>query len=64
MDSTIRRFNSFAEADEAEADYYARLTPAQRLEILFDLIDTYRDTNGETSDRLERIYRVVELERC
>ena len=64
MDSTIRRFNSFAEADEAEADYYACLTPEQRLEILFDLIETYRDNIGETSDRLERIYRVVELERC
>ena len=64
MDSTIRRFNSFAEADEAEADYYAHLTPAQRLEILFDLVEKYRDANGETSDRLERIYRVVELERC
>lgn len=64
MDSTVRRFNSFAEADEAEADYYAQLTPAQRLEILFDLIATYRDTHGETSERLERIYRVDELERC
>ena len=64
MDSTIRRFGSFAEADEAEADYYAHLTPAQRIEILFDLIQTYRDINGETSDRLERIYRVAELERC
>ena len=63
MDSTIQRFDSLSEADQAESDYYARLTPEQRLEILFELIATHQDSIGEDSQRLERVYRVAELER-
>ena len=63
MDSQIQRFDSLAQADEAEADYYAGLTPTERLEILFELIATYQENNGEDSQGFERVYRVVELER-
>ena len=63
MDSAIRRYDSVAEADEAEAEYYALLTPEERLEILSELIETYRSTYGEDSERLERVYRIDELER-
>ena len=63
MDSTIQRFDSLSEADEAEAEYYARLTPEQRLEILFELIAMHTDSIDEDSQRLERVYRVTELER-
>jgi len=63
MDSMIRRYDSLAEADAAEAEYYASLAPQERLEILFELIEMYRTTHGEDSERLERVYRVDELER-
>ena len=63
MDSSIRRFDSLSEADAAETEYYASLTPAERLEILFELVEMYRSTHREDSERLERVYCVDELER-
>ena len=62
MKSEIRRFNSFAEADMAETEYYISLKPEQRLEILLELIEMHRSTRSENSGRLERVYRVVELQ--
>ena len=61
VDSTVRRFDSFAEADDADTEYYALLRPEERLEILFDLIAMFRETHGEDSERLERVYRIDEL---
>jgi hypothetical protein len=60
MDLTIRRFESLAEADSAEVEYYASLTPGDRLNILFDLVESGQD---EDSERFERVYRVDELSR-
>jgi hypothetical protein len=62
MDTTIRRFDSLTEADEAELDYYAGLTPEERLTILFELIAAYQDGSGEDSAGFERVYRIDELE--
>jgi hypothetical protein len=63
MDYVIRRYDSLAEADSAEAQYYGSLTPEERLDILFDLIESYRSANGEGSKGFERVYRVDELSR-
>lgn len=61
MDLPVKRYDSLAEADEADRRYYASLTPEERLEILLDLIATYRSNFLGTSERLERVYRVDEL---
>lgn len=63
MDFSIRRFETLSEADSAEAEYYASLTPEERLNILLELIEMYRSNQGEDSERLERVYRVDELSR-
>ncbi len=63
MDSMIRPYDSLAEADAADDAYYASLAPQERLEILLELIEMYRTTQGEDSERLERVYRIDELER-
>ena len=63
MDLTIRRFNSLSDADSAEAEYYASLTPEERLNILFELIEMHRRSQDEDSEGFERIYRVDELSR-
>ena len=62
MEPVIRRFDSHAEAESADRNFYRGLTPEQRLEILFDLVARYREEHG-CSDRLERVYRIVELSR-
>ena len=38
MDRSARVFGSFSEADRAEVEYYASLTPQERLEILLEII--------------------------
>ncbi|MFO0760569.1 MAG: hypothetical protein U0359_29075 [Byssovorax sp.] len=63
MDKVIQVFQSFEEADEADLAYYAGLTPRERVDILLDLISAYRESLGEAAARLERVCRVVELER-
>jgi len=62
MERVVRRFDSHAEADAADRAYYRSLTPQQRLEILFELVRMYREEHG-CSERLERVYRIVELSR-
>ena len=63
MDFSIRRFESLSDADSAEAEYYASLTPEERLNILLELIEMYRSDQGEDPQGFERVYRVDELSR-
>ena len=63
MDREISQFDSLSDADVAEAEYYASLTPEERLNILCELIEMYRSGQGEDSERFERVYRVDELSR-
>ena len=63
MDTRIRRFETLADADSADVEYYASLTPEERLNLQFELIEIYRISQGENSERFERVYRVDELSR-
>jgi hypothetical protein len=63
VERVIRKFDSFEEAEHADADHYAALTPQERVNVLLYLVESYRQSLGETSERLERVYRVVELSR-
>lgn len=38
MEKVVRRYLSFEAADKADDEFYASLTPAQRIEILTGLI--------------------------
>jgi hypothetical protein len=42
MERQIRVFHSFAESEQADRDYYHSLSPAQRMEILLDLINQWQ----------------------
>ena len=61
MEKVLKVFSSLEEADRADDEYYASLSPQQRVDVLLDLIACYRESLGETSQRLERVCRVVEL---
>jgi hypothetical protein len=61
VERTIAIFRSFAEADEAEAEYYASLSPRERVDLLLDMIQRYTESSGEAANRLERVYRIVKL---
>jgi hypothetical protein len=59
----VRVFSSFDAAERADDEFYASLTPQQRLDILLDMIAAYRESTGEASEGFARVYRVVELSR-
>ena len=57
----VQVFHSFEDAERAEDEYYACLTPEERLDILLDLIAAYQESLGEAATRFERVCRVTEL---
>ena len=63
MNKRIERFDSFADAARANREYYLGLTPAERLDILLDLVAAYRESQGEAAQRFARVYRVVKRPR-
>ena len=61
VEKTIRTFVSLDDADRADAEWDAGLTPQHRLQIVIDLRDRRHPDAFEQG--LARICRVVELER-
>jgi hypothetical protein len=60
VEKVARIFRSFAEADQADVEYYRSLTPEQRLEILFELVKSQKSDGPE--QRLERVCRIIKLQ--
>lgn len=63
MDLVVSKFRTHQEADRATLEYYRRLSPAERLEILFELRRLAHKEDDAVPGRLARVYRIVELER-
>lgn len=63
IDVVVSKFRSCQEADRADLEYYRRLTPDERLNILFELRRLAHKEDDATSGRLARVYRIVKLER-
>lgn len=62
VERRVRVFNSQEEAARAEAETYGSMTPEARWALLLELIEQVGGW-GEATERLARVYRVVELER-
>jgi hypothetical protein len=61
MEKVVRIFDSFEEADEADSLFRSRLTPGQRVDMFFEIRERAR--NDAAEPRLERVCRVLELDR-
>jgi hypothetical protein len=61
VDRVAKVLKGFEQADEADDEFYAHITPQERLDILLELIERYRSDLGEAASRLERVHRVTEL---
>lgn len=57
MEKKAVKFRDFAEAENADRDFYRKLNGQERLDILVEL------TKHEPERRLERVYRVIKLPR-
>lgn len=60
MEKFYRAFKTHAEADEADDEFYASLTPHERLVMCFELS---KRLLHDPAQRLQRVYRTVEWER-
>jgi hypothetical protein len=63
MQLAIAKFRTHQEAEAATLAYYRRLSPAERLEILFRLRALARKEDDVSSARLARVYRIAQLPR-
>ena len=61
VDRRVRIFDGAQAADEADAAYYASLSPAERVDLLLELVRRHRESLGEAAARFERVCRVTEL---
>jgi methylmalonyl-CoA mutase N-terminal domain/subunit len=59
VEQVIRKFATFAEAEEADRAYYRSLTPTERLSMMIDLI--YPEGGDAASAGFERVYQIVKL---
>ena len=62
MKPVVAKFRTHQEAEQATREYYRRLTPAERLEILFQLRDMQLEGDHAASERLARVYRIAQLQ--
>ena len=62
MEPVVKKFASHQEQEEADRLYYQNLTPAQRLDILLDLLSAEVGDQDEASTGLPRVYRIVKFE--
>lgn len=62
MEKVVKVFRSFEERERTDKEYYQSLSPQERIEILLEL-NRRLSTSGyhEAFERLERVYRVIEL---
>lgn len=63
MYPVVAKFRNFREAEEATRDYYRRLSPVERLEILFKLRALAHKEGDAASRGLARVYRIAQLKR-
>lgn len=63
VDRVVQVFRSFEDADRADDQFYAELTPQERLDMLLELVERHRSALGEAAGRFERVHCVTELSR-
>ncbi len=61
MVPVVAKFKSFEQAERADREYYRRLSPAERLEILFKLREIAHKEDHAASRRLAPVYRIAQL---
>ena len=63
MQPAVAKYRTHQEAEAATLAYYRRLSPAERLEILFQLRVLAHKEDDASSEGLARVYRIAQLQR-
>jgi len=61
LDRTVAKFSSHEEAAQADREYYLRLTPQQRVDLVIEMMENFRKEGDAATERFERVYRIVKL---
>jgi hypothetical protein len=59
VQKVVQKFHAFAEAEQADRQYYHSLTPERRMEILWTMVEQVRAASNETAQGFSRVYRIV-----
>lgn len=62
MEKVVQKFNSFAEAEAAEIEYWQKLPGSEKIKILEAIRQNWY--NYEPTTRLQRVYRIIKREEC
>ena len=63
METIVRKFTSFAEADDADDEYYHALSGNEKLQILLELI-LPEDVDATVIERSARVHPLTDHEEC
>lgn len=63
METIVRKFTSFVEADNADDEYYRGLSGNEKLQILLELI-LPEDINASVIERSARVHPLTDHEEC
>ena len=58
-DIWLRRCDSFEEETQADAEFWARMTPAERVALVEEMRREWRERNGQPDEGLRRVARVL-----
>ena len=61
MERRVQVFRSFEEAERADEEFYASLTPQQRVDLLLELVAAWRESRGDAAEGIANVHRVVDL---
>ena len=61
MERVIQRFSSFAEAEKADREYFARISEQERERIFDEILTRGRGPDYDPKQRLARVYRIVKF---
>jgi hypothetical protein len=62
MKLVVAKHRSFEEEEAATRAFYRSLSPAERLEILFELRERALKEGDAATSGMARVYRIVELQ--
>jgi hypothetical protein len=61
MEKVAAKFTSLDDAERAEWEFYRKLTPNERLEILLEILSLADDDESKASPGMARIYRIARV---
>ena len=60
MEKVVRAYDPHQEAEAADLEYHRKLTPEQRLRILFQIIADHEGGTDASKGRVQKVVRIID----